>query len=489
MTGYELSWHFKYPCIRSDHEISPQRASPTMLGRQMPLAVPFHAPHAIRAPLRLQDYSSLHQPQYQPQYSPYQGSANHSVASPTYYNNNPAPFHSPPMGYSHPATTLAMEPQPRHEGPAFDGTKTIYPLIDQQGAKHCPEIHAKIQKNFFKMDGKWTCYRRNYFNVQVHVTLDVPQMPQLYVQVARDNQAAPVRNFAVALAAKTQDVNEREGETRELIQHTAKRSKETQTKPPKVPLVLVTPAYTMHGAPPIGATSFSAYTGFPAMSFPSYGFDPRYLQQPVPSQPQAAQHIYERLQFQRATLNNGKRRAQQQYYHLVVELYADIGRGPKAEWHKIATRQSEAVVVRGRSPGHYKDGKDRDANPGPGAASSGNRINQQGSHVLSDAYQAHSMGWQGTHRGSYHPSGPEDEEEQGDTIDSDYDGDITPDSQRGSSNERSSSGDYHSIAHEAEINRGYVPVRMHEQNGIFAPGRNQIGFLPQGRSNIAQVMN
>lgn len=432
----------------------------------------------------------MHQPQYQPQYSPYQGHTNHSATSPSYYNNPVPHFHSPPMGYGHPATALTMDPQPRHEGPAFDGTKEIYPLVDQQGTKYCPEIHAKIQKNFFKMDGKWTCYRRNYFNVQVHVTLHVAQLPQLYVQVARDMQPAPIRNFAVALAAKTQDVNEREGETRELIQHTAKRSKETQTRPPKVPLTLVTPSYTMHGPPPGAAAGYSAYTGLPAMSLPGYSFDPRFLQHSAPSQPQAAQHIYERLQFQRATLNNGKRRAQQQYYHLVVELYADIGRGPKAEWHKISTKQSEAVVVRGRSPGHYKDGKDRDANPRPGAASSGSRINQQGPHVLSDAYQAHSMAWQGNHRGNYHATGPEDEEGQGDgDDDSDYDGDITPDSQRGSSNERSSSDDYHNIAREVEVNGGYGPVRIHEQNGIFAPGRNQIGFLPQGRSNITQVMN
>ena len=226
------------------------------------------------------------------------------------------------------------------------------------------------------------------------------------------------------------------------------------------------------------------------MSLPGYGFNPRYSQHPVPSQPQALQHIYERLQFQRATLNNGKRRAQQQYYHLVVELYADIGRGPRPEWHKISTKQSEAVVVRGRSPGHYKDGKDRDANSRPGAASSGSRINHQGPHVLSDAFQTHNMGWQGGPREDYQATGPEDEEGQGGgDDDSDYDDDITPDSQRGSSNERSSSDDYNNITREVEVNGGYVPVRIHEQNGIFAPTRDQIGFLPQSRSNIAQVMN
>ena len=63
------------------------------------------------------------------------------------------------------------------------------------------------------------------------------------------------------------------------------------------------------------------------------------------------QHTFERIQFQKATANNGKRRAQQQHYRLVVELHAELSSGESV---KIARQLSDPVVVRGRSPIHYK---------------------------------------------------------------------------------------------------------------------------------------
>lgn len=65
-------------------------------------------------------------------------------------------------------------------------------------------------------------------------------------------------------------------------------------------------------------------------------------------------HTFERVQFSEATANNGKRRAQQQYYHLVVELSAEIDRASD-RLVKIARKLSAPIVVRGRSPGHYID--------------------------------------------------------------------------------------------------------------------------------------
>lgn len=61
---------------------------------------------------------------------------------------------------------------------------------------------------------------------------------------------------------------------------------------------------------------------------------------------------FERLQFKSATANNGKRRAAQQYYCIIVDLYAQTESGAIL---KIATTESAPLVVRGRSPGHYTD--------------------------------------------------------------------------------------------------------------------------------------
>ncbi|KAK5310742.1 hypothetical protein LTR93_011951 [Exophiala xenobiotica] len=67
-------------------------------------------------------------------------------------------------------------------------------------------------------------------------------------------------------------------------------------------------------------------------------------------------YTFERVQFQKATANNGKRPGKQQYSLLVVVLSAILARTPGTEdWVAIATKESEPMVVRGRSPGKYKD--------------------------------------------------------------------------------------------------------------------------------------
>ncbi|KAF8434411.1 hypothetical protein BGX38DRAFT_1275504 [Terfezia claveryi] len=75
-------------------------------------------------------------------------------------------------------------------------------------------------------------------------------------------------------------------------------------------------------------------------------------------------------------------RAAQVYYHLIVELYADVGSqsatapsniASGAGWVKIAYKTSAPMVVRGRSPGHYADER-RVHSPG-GNNGSGNGSN------------------------------------------------------------------------------------------------------------------
>ena len=50
------------------------------------------------------------------------------------------------------------------------------------------------------------------------------------------------------------------------------------------------------------------------------------------------------------------RRGSQQYFHLIVELFADVRKEGATEpnWVKVAKRTSEKIVVRGRSPSHYQ---------------------------------------------------------------------------------------------------------------------------------------
>lgn len=151
----------------------------------------------------------------------------------------------------------------------------------------------------------------------------------------------------------------------ELVQHTPKRDKGPISKPNKTPLAPKTNS-TTHGAinmygegPGMGSTTRSLY---------SDGFG---SQQGV-AQQMPTEHTFERIQFKQATQNNGKRRAAQQYYHLVVELWADVGTQAADQFVKVAYRKSAKMIVRGRSPGHYQnERRNSHGNGTSGAAGSG----------------------------------------------------------------------------------------------------------------------
>jgi meiosis-specific transcription factor NDT80 len=123
-----------------------------------------------------------------------------------------------------------------------------------------------------------------------------------------------VHNFAMSIAAV---VDGRDGKSIELVQHTPKRDKGPQEKPARITLG------------------------------PREGFNQ------TPGQP-AMEATFERIQFKTATANNGKRRAAQQYYHLLIELFIHVDHPHPDRWIKIASRMSAPMVVRGRSPGHYR---------------------------------------------------------------------------------------------------------------------------------------
>lgn len=60
--------------------------------------------------------------------------------------------------------------------------------------------------------------------------------------------------------------------------------------------------------------------------------------------------IFRRIQFKNATNKFRRKRAAQQFYHIVVELWAELSGEVSV---KIASQYSGRIVVRGRSPVHY----------------------------------------------------------------------------------------------------------------------------------------
>lgn len=178
-----------------------------------------------------------------------------------------------------------------------------------------------MDRGFFRADQDWTCYRRNYF--QVSATFDVHGMnyamqgPEVPCLLRTENQEIhQIDFFSIGVSARVSGSDKKI----ELVQHTPKRDKGPQMIPePRV----VSAGGNLHLA--------------------SVGSNHNIV-------------TFERMQFKTATANNGKRRAAQQYYEIVVDLCANSSTGKQ---FKVASCTSAPLVVRGRSPGHYADSHTR----------------------------------------------------------------------------------------------------------------------------------
>lgn len=224
------------------------------------------------------------------------------------------------------------------------------------------DISGVIDKGFFVAENEWTCYRRNYFSCVCSFSL-TPMIHNSPIQFLPTGSTHPynVYGFAMCISAA---VSDNDNHTIELVQHTPKRDKGPIAKPEKVRLSQKPPQASHH---PLT----SLYAG-PDGSLGSSRYDQGFGQPQQSSAP--TEHTFERIQFKQATANNGKRRAAQQYYHLIVELWADVGQqqGGSDPWVKVAYRKSAKMIVRGRSPGHYQSERRESSSSGPGGSSGSN---------------------------------------------------------------------------------------------------------------------
>lgn len=227
-----------------------------------------------------------------------------------------------------------------------------------------PDITGTIDKGFFLSDNEWTCYRRNYFSCicSFHIPSSTHPQATLHFTPTGSSQTYQVAGWAMCISAV---VAENDTHTIELVQHTPKRDKGPIAPPDKIRLNPKMPQAAHH---PLGHYSGAemGLTGSSRAYEQSLYGQP--LQHPGLHASLPTEHTFERIQFKQATANNGKRRAAQQYYHLVVELYAYIGSQGQGEdqFLKVAHRKSEKMIVRGRSPGHYQSERRASTSSGPG---------------------------------------------------------------------------------------------------------------------------
>lgn len=260
--------------------------------------------------------------------------------------------------------------QSNGQTPPFN-TQDDYCDIISDGTKVTPSIEIKVEKGFFMSnDGVWTCYRRNYFGVNVHFNLHPwVSNSRLYLNQGNGKPQEQIQSFAVSLAAV---IDGPSGKPIELVQHTPKRDKGPQIPMKKEPLAPMPPGKHHESGYGMSAYQQSSQLAGPLLPLQNDN-DQSQQYSPTSHASNSYQHSFERIQFKSATANNGKRRAQQQYYHLVVELWVNIqsSRDKEPRWVKVASRSSHPVVVRGRSPSHYSHEGPHNAAGSRGAGNGG----------------------------------------------------------------------------------------------------------------------
>lgn len=290
-----------------------------------------------------------------------------SFANPLRRHHPLSPTPSPSIGFTSP---VRMDLGHQY-GKSPVGTPPLMPVITYGqlvlysdgttagGTNVTPEIIANIDKGFFLSDGEWTCYRRNYFSCVCSFGLspNYPNATMHYIP-SGSSTSYQVYGFAMSISAVVADSD---SQSIDLVQHTPKRDKGPTAKPEKVKLFAKPQQQPSH--------QLGLYQDHHAMAGGSRAiYEGGYGQSG--QGPFATEHTFERIQFKQATANNGKRRAAQQYYHLVIELYVDVGTQTGGEQYiKIADRKSEKMIVRGRSPGHYQTERRGSTSSGPGGSS------------------------------------------------------------------------------------------------------------------------
>ncbi|KAK9314883.1 hypothetical protein V1522DRAFT_393275 [Lipomyces starkeyi] len=300
--------------------------------------------------------------------------------------------------------------------PSFSGLPPILPQL-QLSNLHAVrvQINAAVSRGLRFESARWLAYRRNYLSITINVVFDIPlsalptPQPSSSPLLPRSRQTVDNHSFSIVLDLRngTQRVvkvkffavtvvaeDEINGRPVDLIQHTSKRDQGPRRKP-VVARIRPTLSDGRLAATPIShpaslgahrlledfipmdrpASADSSSNNMPrgSSTSPDYttGLDSEHEQPPsFESHHETAEVVcFERIQFKRATANNGRKNTAQQMFRVVAILYAAVdetecfdGVVSNAEHGTNGIRYLEiqrvatgGIMVRGRSPGHYAD--------------------------------------------------------------------------------------------------------------------------------------
>lgn len=220
-------------------------------------------------------------------------------------------------------------------------------------------IIAGLHKNFFQAEGEWTCYRRNYMSCACSFQL-TPFYPGYDLFFTAEDKSAPALVYGLAMSISAA-VAGNEQQPIPLDLYTPKRDPKKTLKAQKIPMVPLN----------VGTMDRRDMSSANVAWYLRNRTPPDSSSGPIPTE-LPTEHTFERVQFRQATQNNGKRRAAQQFYHFVVEVWASVlGKNGSYEYVKVASQKSHKMIVRGRSPGHYQNDKSKSANHGSGNHNAG----------------------------------------------------------------------------------------------------------------------
>ena len=231
--------------------------------------------------------------------------------------------------------------------PKFYGTKAKAGMRDANGSWVTVAIIALIvlKREVAQQKDYHILYRRNYFGVQASYTLvcvSESASDELLYLHPRNHGRVPIQGLYMCMRGV---MDTEEGPEIKIVVFNAKRKPLHHGRdPPPIEPQRMKPLKE-------GSTNyFSASTGSKEDNMA------------VPMN-----HTFHRNQFRAATQNNGARRTDQQVYHILLELKAEVIVDGVTQLVTVASRMSEALVVRGRCPlsfqlsEHESDKNDPDA--------------------------------------------------------------------------------------------------------------------------------
>ncbi|KAK3176762.1 hypothetical protein OEA41_008087 [Lepraria neglecta] len=213
----------------------------------------------------------------------------------------------------------------------FETTVKVQPIYDEGGRTVPVILDCKMPRPFGYLDKegaqRWVAYRRNYFEPIVSIELQPPSSNDQGHLTTNNTSGrmTPVLDFRVRPRGY-RNVDEEV----EMVQFDAARDplhtgwglSDEKTGPAPVKLR------------PRGEGVYPKSTGDPSLQ---------------------TQHKFRRTQFKASTNNNGMRRSRQTYYHVRIQVEAEVqGDNGETEWVLVASCRSGPLIIRGRSPKSFE---------------------------------------------------------------------------------------------------------------------------------------